>query len=322
MRPRGPGPLRTCYAFARLRTLEDLSAQLYANGADRAGILALNALPAIKGLTREGPMISNRFQSRGALAIGCATLLALAGCDSSPVVGSLDATLDATHDATSAPDVQAPTDVPLVCAAGQIVCGGTCVYAATDNAHCGACGTVCAAGSTCVAGTCSSFCGAGTHLCGTACVADTLVSSCGTSCTPCAAPTGGTATCTAGVCGTACPAGQNNVGGVCRPFTGCHALVTCINACTTPACITACRGNTTAMGLTLYDATVSCALTVCTDASDAGVAYCSGPTDTSANCTTCLAESRRGGASGACADPRFPSCGTCSTAYDACLANP
>ena len=53
-------------------------------------------------------------------------------------------------------------------------------------------------------------CGSGTHLCGSTCVSDTLVTSCGSSCTPCVASTGFSATCVAGMCGEGppCPTGM------------------------------------------------------------------------------------------------------------------
>lgn len=50
-------------------------------------------------------------------------------------------------------------------------------------------------------------CAAGTHDCAGACVADDAVASCGSSCTPCAAPANATATCTNGACGFSCAAG-------------------------------------------------------------------------------------------------------------------
>jgi hypothetical protein len=62
-------------------------------------------------------------------------------------------------------------------------------------------------------------CTSGTHRCGSACVDDKAITSCGTGCTPCAAPTGGSATCDGVMCGATCPTGTSLCLGACIPPT-------------------------------------------------------------------------------------------------------
>ncbi|MBL8604802.1 MAG: hypothetical protein JNK72_22940 [Myxococcales bacterium] len=87
------------------------------------------------------------------------------------------------------------------CAAGQTNCSGTCRALATDNANCGACGSVCTApaggSATCTGGTCVITCPAGQTNCG------------GT----CRNLTADNANC--GACGRACATNQACVAGVC-----------------------------------------------------------------------------------------------------------
>jgi hypothetical protein len=61
--------------------------------------------------------------------------------------------------------------------------------------------------ATCDGTSCGVQCNSGFHLCGSACLSDTSVASCGSSCTPCPTTSHGTATCVAGACGFFCDAG-------------------------------------------------------------------------------------------------------------------
>jgi FtsP/CotA-like multicopper oxidase with cupredoxin domain len=56
------------------------------------------------------------------------------------------------------------------CKGSASVCGGTCTDLRTDNANCGACGTVCDAGQLCSAGTCALSCQAALVECASTCV--------------------------------------------------------------------------------------------------------------------------------------------------------
>ena len=100
--------------------------------------------------------------------------------------------------------------------AGMVVCTtGSAVCSAAPQTS-GPCG-VPANGACGAAGVCS--CATGTHLCAGSCVSDTAVTSCGSACTACAVPTGGSATCVGGVCGSACPAGTSACSGACVALT-------------------------------------------------------------------------------------------------------
>ena len=84
------------------------------------------------------------------------------------------------------------------CAAGQSMCGGSCVDFSVDPQNCGACGNFCQGGGGCANGSCVGDCPAGSTSCGGACV-DTSVD---------ASNCGG--------CGTVCPGGSC-VAGSCGP---------------------------------------------------------------------------------------------------------
>ena len=59
---------------------------------------------------------------------------------------------------------------------------------------------------------------AGTHLCGSTCVPDTSVATCGTSCLPCPVPANGAATCVFGMCGLNCTTPFVVSGGTCTTW--------------------------------------------------------------------------------------------------------
>jgi hypothetical protein len=116
-------------------------------------------------------------------------------------------------------DVTDAADAAPQCTGAQIACEGRCVDPATDSNHCGRCGVRCASSdggtSTCSAGACQLNCGAATHACNGACVADDSVASCGTRCDPCPVPSGARATCAAGACGVECLPGFERNGMAC-----------------------------------------------------------------------------------------------------------
>ncbi|MGD0676093.1 MAG: hypothetical protein ABSC94_11775 [Polyangiaceae bacterium] len=86
-------------------------------------------------------------------------------------------------------------------ACGFTVCSGTCTDTESDNRNCGACGAQCTlSNQICSGGMCT--CASGYHVCNGECSSNDSILSCGTSCTTCIFPTGGTfLTCTNGVCG-------------------------------------------------------------------------------------------------------------------------
>ncbi len=127
------------------------------------------------------------------------------------------------QDVPNAMDVPNRMDVPNapvdsgVCPMGTVACGMSgCVDLASNNSHCGACGTVCPAGQSCLARSCQ--CNAGTIRCGALCIdSQTDPNNCG-------------------ACNNVCPMGQLCVAGACRvgcpaPNTicGAGAMMTCVN---------------------------------------------------------------------------------------------
>jgi hypothetical protein len=105
----------------------------------------------------------------------------------------------------------------VACAA--TLCGTACVDLQTDPNHCGACDMRCPtipnSVATCTGGTCGLTCTMGWHMCGSACVSDMSVMTCGTSCTPCTAPANATPTCDGMACGFRCNTGYTAVGTAC-----------------------------------------------------------------------------------------------------------
>ena len=93
-------------------------------------------------------------------------------------------------------------------------------------------------------------CEPGKHACEGTCVSDDDVASCGTRCTPCPAPQGGTATCDQTVCGATCPAGLRVCQGRCvaaeEPCGGCPTgRNPCFGACVDPTSLEACGSSCT-----------------------------------------------------------------------------
>ncbi|HEY0880350.1 MAG TPA: hypothetical protein VGD87_02410, partial [Archangium sp.] len=111
----------------------------------------------------------------------------------------------------------------------------------------------------CNGSACDFNCNPGFHRCGTVCLSNTSVDSCGASCAACTAPANATRSCTNGACGFTCDAGRRLCGGTCA-------------ACTTPA-----------------NATPACSGTSCDFACNAGYHRCGNqclPDDSTASCGT------------------------------------
>lgn len=121
------------------------------------------------------------------------------------------------------------------CPGSLTVCGGSCVDAMTSTAHCGGCGRPCTLGETCMSGTCvgamdaGTPCSSGYHLCTGSCASNLAVTTCGSLCSPCPAPTSGMATCDGTSCGFVCNAGFHACGGSCVSNTS-------ITSCGTTSC--------------------------------------------------------------------------------------
>ncbi|MBL8678533.1 MAG: hypothetical protein JNK05_05185 [Myxococcales bacterium] len=151
-----------------------------------------------------------------------------------------------------------PSDTPMMCPMGQMLCGTMCVDTNTSASNCGMCGRSCGPGQTCAAGMCQGMvmCGMGETACGMACAnLQTDPMNCGSCGGACMAGD----VCTMGRCGPprmTCPMGQTD----CTPMA---AMPTCVDTQTSNmncgACGTACMAGTTcvagactcAMGTTL-----------------------------------------------------------------------
>ncbi|MBK8168810.1 MAG: VCBS repeat-containing protein [Sandaracinaceae bacterium] len=242
-------------------------------------------------------------------------------CTGNPLDGCETDTSTATQcgDCTTACDMSAPvctrgTGGTYGCASGcggltPTRCGATCVNLDTDPIACGSCSHVCPSSdhghATCSARACGIACDFGYHLCGSVCVSDASILSCGTSCTTCpGAPPFAMATCDGASCGFECQPGYNLCGGVC-------VATNSVSACG-PACL------------------------VCSPPPSNGSAYCDGVTcSTTCNpefnscsgaCVASTDPTHCGVACTACATPLNgnatcdgTSCGiTCSTGFHAC----
>ena len=114
------------------------------------------------------------------------------------------------------------------CAAGQTLCGGSCVDLQSNSVHCGACASACAPGSSCTAGICS--CQADLTSCDGTCV-DT--GSDARHCGACGAACSADQVCADGLCGSTCPPGTTQCGSSCVDASSnpLHCGL-CDNACT------------------------------------------------------------------------------------------
>jgi endo-1,4-beta-xylanase len=96
------------------------------------------------------------------------------------------------------------------CAAGQSLCGTTCVSTQLDPLNCGVCGQACASGQSCVGGAC--VCGAGLSSCGSTCV---LLGSDGANCGTCGNVCSDGLVCSLGTCSDTCAAELTQCGSSC-----------------------------------------------------------------------------------------------------------
>ena len=150
------------------------------------------------------------------------------------------------------------------------ICGGTtptycpatmvCTDLQGDANNCKTCGNICpgtANGSAfCMGGTCGLNCSVGYHLCGSLCLSDSSVSSCGSSCSPCGSVVNGTAGCNGTSCQIAsCLTGYANCDGVFAD--GCN-----VDTQTDPSNCSACMKV-----CSLPNASAGCANSACTVAS-------------------------------------------------------
>ena len=135
---------------------------------------------------------------------------------------------------------------------GYIKCGSNYTNPATDNTNCGACGVVCPAGEICSGGSCVVSCGSGLTNCGGTCT-NTITdnNNCGACGTVC--PTG--YICSGGTCNIACGSGLTNCGGTCANTTSdpnncgaCGNVCPAGLVCQFGACTLVCAGGTTKCG--------------------------------------------------------------------------
>ncbi len=133
----------------------------------------------------------------------------------------------------------------------------------------------CGATEACDDGSCD--CAAGTHRCGTSCVSNTAVATCGQRCTPCPTDPHGTAVCSDGTCSITCSAGYHLCGGSCVPNDSTNSCGAACTPCTPPAHATAtCDGSS--CGFACVSGWVPCAGGCCEHCDTTGCTdftYCS-----------------------------------------------
>lgn len=109
-------------------------------------------------------------------------------------------------------------------AAGETICGGSCVNTNTDPHNCGSCDHYCdspyGGSASCVGGGCQGSCSSGKTQCGSKCVSlssdDYNCGKCGNDCTALLPPSGGSPySCQASKCKTSCPSGKTQCGDQC-----------------------------------------------------------------------------------------------------------
>lgn len=164
-----------------------------------------------------------------------------------PAVGGNAESPDMATTTDDSVDMAGGADLAISCPAGYTACNGQC--------GCGASCAVCqlgahATGTTCDGYQCGLQCASGYHLCGGNCVSNTDPNTCGTSCSACPPPIGGTATCDGTSCGATCPSGQKLCLGSCIPQgmacngscpTGTHDCSgNCVSDTSTNSCGTSC----------------------------------------------------------------------------------
>jgi hypothetical protein len=203
------------------------------------------------------------------------------------------------------------------CTTGYTACGTDCADLASDRAHCGECATACTGADVCLDSECrANPCSSGNHPCGGTCVSDFDVAHCGTSCTPCLAPTGGTATCDGESCGQACGAGTHLCGSSCvSDFDTDHCGVSC-TACPEPTGASAtCDGVSCGLGcLTGYHVCGGgCADDTSVDTCGASCTPCPVPGHGSAQCVGGVCQI-------SCSSGYVPCAGSCVPQATGCVA--
>jgi hypothetical protein len=167
----------------------------------------------------------------------------------------------------------------FTCATGYKKCGTQCI----PNASCCVkedCPAVANGAATCSANhLCGFTCGGGFHACNGMCVSNTSTASCGSSCTACAAPAGGTATCDGTACGASCGAGKKPCANACIP-EGQACMGNCPNGshncnglCLSDTSVNSCGASCTPCPA-VEGASPTCAMGVCGSQCDLGFKRC------------------------------------------------
>lgn len=152
------------------------------------------------------------------------------------------------------------SDGRCVCPEGSRSCGGRCTDILSDPGNCSGCGVACPTvlngRATCERGGCGVECFAGYHRCGSRCVDDRSIETCGAMCIACPPVANGVVTCDGTSCGATCAAGFHLCGAACVSNS---SLATCGTSCTpcptitggTAACVGGMCGATCAAGFHL-----------------------------------------------------------------------
>jgi hypothetical protein len=198
---------------------------------------------------------------------------------------------------------KAPANATAACT------GGTCKFACNAdfklcNDKCIAAGACCndaecaMGGPTGAAGTCEPTarkcvfaCPGNFHECANACVSNALPATCGSSCTPCPPPAGGSATCVGTTCGVSCPQGTTICKGTCLPPDK-----PCAGVC--PDATHDCNGN--------------CVSNLSVNSCGAGCSPCAVPTNGVAACDGSKCSFACLGGFKACVDRCIPVSGCCN----------
>jgi hypothetical protein len=228
----------------------------------------------------------------------------------------------------------------MSCPGGQRECNGECISSSDccGNAECPegrtcvghvcvcnqgtrSCDGVCVAGDGCCAdqdcptgGQCKDracSCPQAMHRCGNRCVSDTVVDSCGSTCEPCKAPSGGSVDCVAGQCAPKCPVGQRPCAGVCiADSASCTGTCPdgshdCSGVCLSNSSLNGCGASCTPCPAPASNGTATCDGAKCGIACNTGYKLCGDRCIALSSCCT-MADCPSGAAcsqTGACACP-------------------